>query len=258
MIRASWFVLPSLVLAGCGSGSSTPTTSSKDGAAPAASAGKLKGLIIEDIKVGTGPGAQAGDKLTMHYTGTLKDGTVFDSNESAGKNPFTFQLGAGAVIKGWDKGMLGMKKGGVRKLSIPSDLAYGNRAMGDKIPPNSDLYFDVKMDDIVTREDLEYLIVKDLKLGSGPPAKDGDTVVIDYAATLSDGTKLDSTYERKKPKTFKLGAGQVWPGIEQGVKGMRKGGERTLQVPPSIGPKFPGIPPETVVRYDVVLKDIKH
>ena len=106
----------------------------------------VKELKIEDLKVGTGPEAKLGDTVKVHYTGTLKNGTKFDSSYDHDK-PFEFTLGAGEVIKGWDQGVVGMKVGGKRKLVIPPDLAYGKQAKG-KIPPNSQLTFEIELQDI--------------------------------------------------------------------------------------------------------------
>ena len=102
------------------------------------------GLVMTDTKVGTGPAVKKGDTITVHYVGTLNDGSVFDSSRKQGQ-PFTVEIGAGRVIKGWDQGILGMKVGGKRKLTIPSDLAYGDRAMGSVIPPKSTLNFDIEL-----------------------------------------------------------------------------------------------------------------
>jgi peptidylprolyl isomerase len=101
-------------------------------------------LVIEDITVGTGATAAAGDTLTVNYTGTLLDGTKFDSSLDPGRTPFQFVLGAGQVIAGWDQGLVGMKVGGRRKLTIPPSLGYGSRAVGP-IPPNSTLVFVVDL-----------------------------------------------------------------------------------------------------------------
>jgi len=109
-------------------------------------AGEVKeldgGVKIKDVKVGNGPGAQKGQSVKMRYIGKLTDGKIFDSN-TKGK-PFTFRLGAGEVIKGWDVGIVGMKAGGERELTIPAPMAYGKRKMSD-IPPNSTLKFEVKL-----------------------------------------------------------------------------------------------------------------
>ena len=102
-------------------------------------------LIIEDEVVGTGAEAKAGNDVTVHYLGTLTDGTMFDASRNHGDTGFTFTLGAGQVIKGWDQGVAGMKEGGKRKLTIPSDLAYGNRAVGGVIPANATLIFEVEL-----------------------------------------------------------------------------------------------------------------
>jgi FKBP-type peptidyl-prolyl cis-trans isomerase len=102
------------------------------------------GLKYIDDKEGTGATAKAGDQVSVHYTGKLKDGTKFDSSVDRGQ-PFDFPLGAGRVIKGWDEGVAGMKVGGKRKLIIPPELGYGARGAGNVIPPNAELHFDVEL-----------------------------------------------------------------------------------------------------------------
>ena len=102
------------------------------------------GLQYIDVKVGDGAVAKKGDTVEVHYTGTLKDGKKFDSSKDRGQ-PFSFPLGAGRVIKGWDEGVAGMKVGGTRKLIIPSELGYGARGAGNVIPPNAELHFEVEL-----------------------------------------------------------------------------------------------------------------
>jgi len=102
-----------------------------------------KGLKIEDLVVGVGISPQPGQQVTVHYTGTLEDGTKFDSSRDRGE-PFTFRIGVGKVIKGWDEGVMTMKVGGKRKLIIPPQLGYGSRATGP-IPANSTLIFEIEL-----------------------------------------------------------------------------------------------------------------
>ena len=105
--------------------------------------GAVTKLITQDVRIGTGTVVKAGDTVRVHYTGMLQDGTQFDSSLSRGV-PYTFILGTGVVIKGWDEGIVGMKVGGERILVIPADLAYGNRQVGP-IAPNSTLIFSVEL-----------------------------------------------------------------------------------------------------------------
>jgi len=103
------------------------------------------GLIIEDIIVGDGVEAKDYNKVVVNYTGKLEDGSIFDSSLNPGRSPFTFTLGAGSVIKGWDLGLKDMKVGGKRKLIIPSGLAYGENGAGSAVPPNATLIFEVEL-----------------------------------------------------------------------------------------------------------------
>lgn len=102
------------------------------------------GLKYQEITVGTGAIPKQGNKVTVHYIGTLQDGSKFDSSRDRG-NPFDFNLGVGQVIKGWDEGLSTMRVGGRRILTIPPDLGYGSRGAGGVIPPNATLIFDVEL-----------------------------------------------------------------------------------------------------------------
>ena len=103
------------------------------------------GLIVEELIVGDGDEAQDYNKVVVNYTGTLIDGSIFDSSLKPGRTPFTFTLGAGSVIKGWDQGVKGMRVGGKRKLTIPPELGYGDNGAGDVIPPGATLIFEVEL-----------------------------------------------------------------------------------------------------------------
>jgi FKBP-type peptidyl-prolyl cis-trans isomerase FkpA len=121
--------------------SESPSTASKSSDGKPIEVTELK---IETLKPGEGIQAVSGKKVTVHYTGTLGDGKVFDSSETR-KAPFSFTLGQGQVIPGWDKGVEGMKMGERRRLTIPSTLGYGEKGVGNIIPPNATLIFEVEL-----------------------------------------------------------------------------------------------------------------
>lgn len=122
---------------------SAPKSSSESSATPQAAAQEDAKVEITDEVVGTGAEAVAGKTVAVHYTGTLTDGTKFDSSYDRGQ-PFEFMLGTGQVIKGWDQGIAGMKVGGKRKLVIPASLGYGASGQGS-IPPNATLVFETEL-----------------------------------------------------------------------------------------------------------------
>ncbi len=107
---------------------------------------------ITDIEIGDGKTAVKGALITTNYRGFLSDGSQFDSSYDKGKS-FQCVIGTGRVIKGWDQGILGMKVGGKRKLEVPAALAYGERKMGNLIPANSDLTFEIELLEVLTRDD---------------------------------------------------------------------------------------------------------
>jgi peptidylprolyl isomerase len=122
-----------------------PQNISGTGSAQSTASRNIQGMTVQDIKEGTGTTAANGDQVTVNYVGTLTDGTTFDSS-IARNQPFTFTLGAGQVIKGWDLGVAGMKVGGERKLVIPPSLGYGSQGTpGGPIPPNATLNFTVDL-----------------------------------------------------------------------------------------------------------------
>ena len=234
------------------------------------------GIAVSDYVIGTGADAVKGGEVEVHYTGYLTDGTVFDSSVPR-KRPFTFELGAGRVIKGWDEGVTGMKVGGKRKLVIPSKLGYAERRAG-KIPPNSTLVFTIELlavtpplpppqpltafegKPLSTKKLEKSLIVADYKLGDGPEAKATDTVSVHYHGTLKDGTEFDSSLSRPKPLVFALGSGRVIKGWDIGIAGMKVGGLRKLTIPAELayGERARGkIPANADLTFTVELMAVK-
>jgi peptidylprolyl isomerase len=160
-----------LTLAGCGGSAPTPATpttpapgaqaaGAKTDSAPAAAAGPTErtpqerteegGLKILDREVGKGKEAKSGDMVSVHYVGTLDDGYEFDSSRKRGK-PIEIPIGEGRVIKGWDRGIVGMKEGGKRRLVIPYQLAYGEDGRPPKIPPRATLTFEVELVEVKSK-----------------------------------------------------------------------------------------------------------
>ena len=229
------------------------------------------GLKYIDEVVGTGKTPKTGDKVKVHYTGTLEDGTKFDSSLDRNQ-PFEFPLGVGRVIKGWDQGIASMKVGGKRKLIIPPELAYGERAVGS-IPANSILFFDVELIEViekfvdtdfslpgreeVTKSGLRMIIHK---RGNGEIPLPGQTVKVHYTGLLENGSKFDSSHDRGQPISFPLGQGRVIKGWDEALALMSKGEKRTLIIPPDIayGSRGKGkIPPNSILIFEVELIDFK-
>lgn len=132
------------VLPGCGEKVPEPTPEPRRATTAEPSTGEPSEMIQEDVTIGTGAEAKTGDKVKVNYTGHLL-ATNFTFDSSVGKQPFAFELGKGAVIKGWDQGVVGMKVGGKRKLTIPSRLAYGDAGSPPKIPGKATLVFDIEL-----------------------------------------------------------------------------------------------------------------
>ncbi|MDO8231586.1 MAG: FKBP-type peptidyl-prolyl cis-trans isomerase [bacterium] len=141
-----FFILPDSSIFGIGSPSgAAPEITTNTQIPTTMPTGSPSELQITDVTAGNGAVAAAGDTVTVNYVGSLTDGKVFDASANHGTTGFTFTLGVGQVIQGWDQGIVGMKEGGKRKLVIPAALAYGDRAVGDVIPANSTLVFEVEL-----------------------------------------------------------------------------------------------------------------
>ena len=223
-------------------------------------------LVTRDIAIGTGTQAGVGDVLEVKYVGALlSDGTEFDASWNRSQT-FFVPIGMGAVIPGWDQGIVGMREGGRRVLITPPDLAYGSSGAGSSIPPDATLVFVV---DLVAILDLQppaipeptevgaLLEVEDLVAGTGDPVESGDTVTVHYLGTLTDGTVFDASWRRGMPFTTTIGVGMVIPGWDQGIVGMREGGRRLLKIPSDLayGERGSGaaIPPDTPLLFVVDL-----
>lgn len=105
---------------------------------------RSRGTQITDVKIGSGPAVKSGDTVVVHYVGRLADGKTFDSSKPRGA-PFEFTVAGGMVIRGWDQGLIGMRKGGLRRLVIPPDEAYGEKGAPPVVPPNATLRFEVEL-----------------------------------------------------------------------------------------------------------------
>lgn len=170
------------MLSGCSNKVPEPTSDSKPITSSAPPEPEPADLISEDVSVGEGQEAKTGDKVYVHYTGRLKkNGVVFDS--SVGKKPLDFTLGKKDVIQGWDQGVVGMKVGGKRKLTIPSKLAYGDAGSPPKIPPKATLVFDIEL----------------LSIGEPPGAKPAPSGSASAGAAKKDTAKKD-TAKKEAPK----------------------------------------------------------
>ncbi len=181
-------------------------------------------LEKKDLTVGRGAVAEVGDICLMHYTGKLTNGKQFDSSLGAGREPFTFVLGIGQVIKGWDLGVAGMRPGGKRTLSIPSSLGYGEAGAGQDIPPNANLVFDVELISVFKPD---YLT---LKKGTGEMVVGGDTVVVHYKGMFKDGKVFDTSIG-KQPMPVRCGAPGMIPGFTQALYHIKVGEKRKVKIP---------------------------
>ncbi len=204
------------------------------------------GLKKTDVVVGKGPAAKTADYVTVDYTGKLVSGKQFDS--SIGRAPFPFILGAGQVIPGWDQGVVGMKVGGKRRLTVPSSMGYGAAGTPDgSIPGGATLVFDIEC------RKIDHVSVKVLKRGSGPAAKGRDSVQVLYAGRLKNGVEFDSSVKHgNQPLPFEIGSRQLVPGFSCATLGMRLGEKRTVTIPYAAAYGEQGRPPVIPAKSDLI------
>lgn len=248
------------------------------------------GLYYVITKEGTGNNPDDGKVMSMNYTGKLLDGKTFDSNVDTSfhhNTPFSFELGKGKVIKGWDEGIKMFKKGGSGMLIIPSKLGYGAQDRKPAIPANSVLVFNVDVLDFYDQKELDEKTIqkymKDnnitnaqktasglyyqvLKEGSGEKPKDGDKVVVNYTGITPNGktfdSNVDTNFHHVEPFKFPIGKGQVIKGWDEGIALLKKGTKARLFIPSDIAygerSPTPAIAPNSVLIFDVELVDIEH
>ena len=226
----------------------------------------LAELLVTELTEGTGTGAVDGDLVIVHYVGVRSaDGAEFDNSYDRG-SPFSVTVGAGSVIKGWDQGLVGIKAGGRRQLDIPAALAYGDSPPdSDVIQPGDDLSFVIDAVAIIPKGDpadapdisiaptanKTEQTFTDLIVGDGPGFEEGQTVAVQLLAfSAADGKLIDSSWETGSPLTFVPGLGQLPPGLEKAVEGMKVGGRRQVEIPfadafGEAGNADLGLPPST-------------
>lgn len=230
------------------------------------------GLKYYDIAEGEGDMPVSGQDVVVNYTAWLQDGNVYIASSDSVGGPLTFALDSDmGVFPGWNEGVATMRPGGKRYLVIPPALALGE-AGGGRVPPNSTLIMEVELVEVKplvlpteisegdfteTASGLRYY---DIVVGDGPEATTGSTVTVNYTGWLTDNVKFDSSVDSGQPFPFTLGTGQVIPGWDEGVAGMKVGGIRQLVIPADLAYGETGsgmIPPGATLIFEVELLGVQ-
>jgi peptidylprolyl isomerase len=234
----------------------------------------LQYIVVEKSKDASALKAEEGKKVSVHYTGMLMDGKVFDSSRERNA-PIEITLGKGMVIPGWEEGIALMHVGDKMRLIIPAKLAYGEKGAGGVIPPNATIMFDVELmgvkdgpkpfdvkgkDTLTTASGLQYIVVERTKDTAAAKPQVGQTVSVHYTGMLLNGKVFDSSVDRGTPFDFALGQGQVIKGWDEGIALMHVGDKMRLIIPPTLGYGERGagsaIPPNATLVFDVELMGI--
>jgi peptidylprolyl isomerase len=231
------------------------------------------GLKVLLTKAGKGLPVDKGDKVKVHYVGTLVDGVQFDSSRDRNE-PFQFIIGLKQVIAGWDEGIALLRVGDQAKLTVPPDLGYGDRRTGN-IPPGAFLIFDVEVMDVekdvmpkpfdikdkeikTTASGLKYGFVNQ---GEGKQAEKGKNVEVHYTGFFENGEVFDSSVMRGQPISFRLGAGMVIPGWDEGIALLKEGAKAKLIIPYNLAygeeGRPPTIPAKSTLIFNVELISVK-
>jgi peptidylprolyl isomerase len=233
------------------------------------------GLQYVVLTEGAGEMPNNGEVVSVHYTGWLLDGTQFDTSTDR-EVPFTFALGQGMVIAGWDEGIGLIKVGGRGRLIIPSELGYGSAGAGELIPPDATLVFEVELVDILPGvpeaptavDESDYIVSEsglkyfDFVEGAGPSLKADQQAVVHYTGWTEDGTIIDSSLTRGQPAVFIVGVGQIIPGWDEGLLSMKAGGKRQLVIPPELAYGETGaggglVPPNATLIFEIELIEFR-
>ncbi len=230
------------------------------------------GLVYIETQAGDGRTPEEGDIVTMNVIGMLDDGTVFADTYTDGA-PITATATDEDLFVGWKEGLLLMQEGGKARLVIPPDLAFGSEGAGGVIPPDATVTMDIELisaeappeptavdeaDLTTTDSGLQYY---DITEGEGDMPVEGQEVVVNYVAWLQDGEKFiaSSANQGGEPLTFAIGSDTVFPGWDEGVSTMQKGGKRLLVIPPDLALGAEGggsIPPNSTLLMEIELIDI--
>lgn len=228
------------------------------------------GLKYRVLDSGNEKFPEEGDYLTIHYVAKLEDGQVFDDTYKRNE-PLIFKIGKGHVIKGWEEGLLLISQGAKAEFLIPPHLAYGEKGVDDKVPPNATVIFTIELIDIekpkkphindkeefqATKENIQYNITEH---GTGKEIEKGYVVKTHYRGYFEDGEVFDNSYERDEPFEFMIGEGMVIEGWDIAFEKLREGDKATLWIPHNLAYGKTGrgpIPPEANIMFDVEVLEV--